>query len=162
MQKVISVEIAFYKLSIPDSSMTIYNESSIKKYFSPIRLFALINKEESISNDIDTGIDISQLVTFSFLRDDLVDVDLVAEEGDIIKFDERYYEIDTINQTQYWFGRNPDTLPIMTEGRSNYNFGYNVAIKCQTHLTRNSTLNLIEVRSGINSIKTNLNLPRNL
>lgn len=162
MHSIISVEVAFYKLSLQDSNLTIYNESSKKKYFQPVRLFALVNKEDINVNDVDTGIDISQVVTFSFLRDDLVDIDLVAEEGDIIKFDGHFYEVDNANSIQYWMGRNPDELLITTEGRSNYQFGYNVSVKCQTHMTRISQLNLVEMRSGLNTIKTNNNLPRNL
>lgn len=162
MHSIISVEVAFYKLSLQDSNLTIYNESSKKKYFQPVRLFALVNKEDINVNDVDTGIDISQVVTFSFLRDDLVDIDLVAEEGDIIKFDGHFYEVDNANSIQYWMGRNPEELLITTEGRSNYQFGYNVSVKCQTHMTRISQLNLVEMRSGLNTIKTNNNLPRNL
>lgn len=158
----ISVEIAFYKFALPETEMTIYNESSKKVYYNPVRFFALINKEDINVNDVDTGIDISQIVTFSFLRDDLKDLDIVMEEGDIIHFDEKYYEIDNTQSTQYWLGRNPDTLPITTEGRSLYNFGYNVAVKCQTHLTRVSNLNLVDVRYGLNTNKNSINIPRNL
>lgn len=162
MHSIISVEVAFYKLSLEDSRITMYNEASIKKYFQPNRLFALVNKEDINVADEDTGINITQNVTFNFLRDDLVDIDLVMEEGDLIKFDGHFYEIDNTNSIQYWMGRNPDELLITTEGRSNYQFGYNVSIKCQTHMTRISQLNLVELRSGINTVKTNHNLPRNL
>lgn len=113
-------------------------------------------------DDSDVGMTVNQLVTFNFLRDDLRDIDLVIEEGDIIKFNEKYFEVDNAVQNQYWFGRNPDTLLITTEGRSNYGFGYNVSVKCSTHQTRISTLNLVPFRTGLNTIKTNHNLPRNL
>lgn len=159
---IISVEIAFYKLSLADSNVTLYNEATSKKFYQPVRLFCLVLKEDITMDDQDTGMQVNQLVTFNFLRDDLKDIDLVIEEGDIIKFNEKYYEIDNTTENQFWFGRNPDTLPITTEGRSNYGFGYNVSIKCSTHQTRVSQLNLIQVRSGLNTIKTNHTLPRNL
>ena len=162
IHRIISTEIAFYKLSIEDSSLTIYQESSKKVYYSPMRIYCLINKEETSMNDVDTGMDITQNVTFSFLRDDLKECNIVPSEGDIIKFDEKFYEIDNINSTQYWAGRNPETFLKMTEGRSNYPYGYNISISCKTHLTKASQLNLVEVRSGINTEKTNLNIPRNL
>lgn len=158
----ISIEIAYYKLALPESNITIYNESSNKVYNNPVRLFSFVTKEDMNMNDVDTGIDVSQNVTFIFLRDDLVDIDVVLEEGDIIKFDERYYEIDNTQSTKYWLGRNPETLPITTEGRSNYKFGYNTIVKCSCHLTRISNLNLVDIRSGLNTNKTNLNIPRNL
>mgnify|MGYP003421504314 CR=1 FL=1 len=159
IHKIISQEIAFYKLSIEDSRITLYNESSQKFYFNPIRLFCLINKEETSSVDEDTGMNFIQNVTFSFIRDDLKEQDIFIEEGDIIKFDSRFYEVDNTQTTQYWVGRNPETFLKTTEGRSNYGFGYNIAVSCKAHLTKLSTLNLVEIRSGIN---TNRNLPRNL
>lgn len=162
IQRFISVEIAFYKLSLVDTEINLYGESGRKTYYQPIRLFSLINKEETLVNDVDTGIDISQNVVFSFLRDDLKDCDILFEEGDIIKFDSKYYEIDNVRTTQYWAGRNPDTLPITTEGRANMGFGYNIAVKAQTHLTRISQLNLVDVRSGIETVKTSNFLPKNL
>jgi hypothetical protein len=119
----------------------------------------LVSKEEATLNDVDTGLDAAQNVVFSFLRDDLKDYDIILDVGDIIKFNANFYEIDNVVQNQFWFGRNPDTLPITTEGRSNYQFGYNQTVKCSTHLTRISQLNLVPVRSGIT--KT-LNIPRNL
>lgn len=162
MRSIISVEVAYFKLSLEDSNITIYNESATKRYYSPIRLFALVNKEDTTMSDEDTGINVLQNVTFAFLRDDLKDIDLVAEEGDIIKFDERFYEIDNTKTTQYWMGRNDETLLLNTEGRGNYEFGYNITISCKTHLTRNSSLNLVEVRSGINTPASNYNIPKNL
>lgn len=110
----------------------------------------------------DINITTNQLVTFSFLRDDLKDIDLVSEVGDIIKFDERFFEVDNVSQNQYWAGRNPDTLPITTEGRSNNGFGYNIGIQVKAHMTRVSQLNLVQVRNGNNSIAIKHNLPRNL
>lgn len=162
MHRLISVEVALYKLSLEDTNFTIYQESSKKVYYHPIRAFSLISKEDLNMVDTETGIDTTQIVNFSFLRDDLKDIEFVLEVGDIIKFDERYYEVDNMNSIQYWFGRNPDTLPITTEGRSNYQFGYNVAVKCQAHMTRLSQLNLIDVRSGINNPTVTHTVPRNL
>lgn len=140
MHSIISVEIAYYKLNLLESDITIYNESSKKSYFNPVRLFALVSKEDFTLNDVDTGLESAQNVVFSFLRDDLKDWDIVIEEGDIIKFDANFYEIDQCQTTNYWMGRNPDTLLLTTEGRSNGPFGYNVAIKCSCHLDRKSVV----------------------
>jgi hypothetical protein len=162
MHRLISVEVALYKLSLDETNFTIYQESSKKVYQQPVRVFSLVNKEDMNMNDVDTGLDVTHIVNFAFLRDDLKDIDFVLEVGDIIKFDERYYEVDNTNAIQYWFGRDPDTLPITTEGRSNYQFGYSVSVKCQAHLTRISQLNLVDVRSGINNPKITHSVPRNL
>ena len=160
MHKYVSIEVEIYKLSLSDTEMNLYSESSKKVYFNPLRFFCLVNKDEQTMNDIDTGMDTTQTLQFKFLRDDLTEKELVLSEGDIIKFDERFYEIDNVNSQQYWMGRNLETIPVTTEGRVDQSYGYNVSIVAQTHLTRLSQLNLQEVRSGINSPKHNL--PRNL
>ena len=159
MQRFISVEIAFYKLALPEMEINLYNESNSKVYYNPVRFFSLVAFEETSMNDIDTGLDTSQSVIFSFLRDDLKDLDVVFDEGDIIKWDGKYYEIDNLRFNQYWMGRNPDHLLITTEGRSNdMGFGYNIAVRADTHLTRLSSIQLVEFRSGVNPV----NVPRNL
>lgn len=159
MQRFISVEIAYYKLALPEMEINLYNESNSKVYYNPVRFFSLVAFEETSMNDVDTGLDTSQSVVFSFLRDDLKDLDVVFDEGDIIKWDGKYYEIDNLRFNQYWMGRNPDHLLITTEGRSNdMGFGYNIAVRADTHLTRLSSIQLVEFRSGVNRI----NVPRNL
>lgn len=162
MHRVISVEVALFKLALPEMEINLYGESNKKVYYQPLRIFSLVSFDETAMNDIDTGIDTSQTAVFSFLRDDLKDLDVVLDEGDIIKWDAKYYEIDNLRFNQYWMGRNPDTLPITTEGRSNdMGYGYNIAVRADCHLTRQSSLQLVEVRSGINSIRT-ANMPKNL
>jgi hypothetical protein len=142
--------------------MNLYNESSKKVYYNPVRLFCLVNKDAANSQDTDIGMDFTQTVQFKFLRDDLKDIDVVLTEGDIIKYDEKLYEIDNINEQQYWMGRNNETLPIEVEGRNNRSFGFNISLIVQTHLTRVSQLNLVEARSGVNNISSNRNFPKNL
>ena len=162
MQRFISNEIAFYKLALPEMEINIYNESNSKVYYNPVRFFSLISFDDTAMNDVDTGLDTSQTAIFSFLRDDLKDCEVVFEEGDIIKWDGKFYEIDNVRFNQYWMGRNPDNLLITTEGRSNdMGFGYNIAVRAEAHLTRLSSVQLVEFRSGINTIKT-ANMPRNL
>jgi len=86
----------------------------------------------------------------------------MRRDNDIIKFDEKYYEVDNMKTTQYWMGRNNETLPINTEGRGNREFGYNIAIVAQTHLTRISQLDLVEFRTGVNTNRNNHSIPKNL
>ena len=45
---------------------------------------------------------------FKFLREDLVDAQTVPEVGDIILYNEGYYEVDNTNANQYILGKNPD------------------------------------------------------
>lgn len=158
MHRIVSIEVEIYKIAADQTETNLYNESSKKVYYNPMRFFALINKDPIDFADSDIGMDVNQSIQFKFLRQDLVECGLVLSEGDIIKFDERFYEIDNTQTTQYWGGKNPQTYLMGTEGRANTGFGYNVAIVAQTHLTKVSNLHIVESRSGIT--KQN-NYPKN-
>lgn len=162
MNKIISMEIALYKLALPEMETNLYNESDKKVYYNPVRLSCQVTKEEVSMNDLDTGIDTSQIATFLFLREDLIDCGVFIEEGDIIAYNALYYEIDNTQTMQYWAGRNDETFLMNTENRGSRHFGYNPTIKVQAHLTRLSQLNLAETRSGTINIKNTNFLPKNL
>ena len=146
--KYISNEIEVFKLALPETEINLYNESDKKVYYQPIRLFANITKDEASFNDVDTGMDLTQTVKFALLRDDLIEKSIVISEGDIIKFDNRYYEVDNAFNTQYFMGRNDESHLITVENRDR-GFGKNISVVVQTHLTRISQLNLVQVRTGI-------------
>ena len=154
MQRIESIEVDVYKLALPETETNLYGESSKKVYYSPIRLYCTPTKEPMEVVDVDINMDVNQLLSFMFLRDDLLDASLALDEGDIIKFDERYYEVDNTKTTQYWGSKNNETVPVVVEGRSNDIHGYNVGIVAQCHLTRLSQIYLVETRSGINTART--------
>lgn len=156
--KYISNEVEVFKLALNETEINLYNESDKKVYYQPVRLFCNINKEDQTMNDVDTGMDVAQTITFSFLRDDLIDLNIVLSEGDIIRFDQRYFEVDNTNSNQYFMGRNDETHLMTVENRDRA-FGSNISIVASTHLTRISNLNLVDQRSGITKKHTK---PKNL
>ena len=91
-------------------------------------------------------------ITFKFLRDDLLNkletfnrtpsvygANLVPEVGDIIMYNQGYYEVDSTNANQYFVGKNPNYPYTDDDGNNPLGnmeldqFGYNVSIICQTH-----------------------------
>lgn len=161
INKIISVEVAIYKLSLEDTEMNIYGEARSKSYFYPVRIPCLIRKEDKMETGDDNGIDFQQIVSFAFLRDTLKEKELVIEEGDIIFWDMRFYHVDVVKSTSYWMTRNPDTYIPFNENEIS-EFGYNVSVVVDAHLTTTPSLDLIDNRSGIESLKNKNKLPRNL
>ena len=157
INNIIDTEIAFYKLSLEETRANMYDESDKKVYYAPMRINCLASKEDKtyIGDDV---YDSSRIGEFNFLRDDLKDKNIIIEEGDILEWDNEFYEIDTVGSSQYWGGKNPATDLGFTEGDVDEH-GYSVAVKVTGHVTRRNRLNIQEVRSGIN--KPN-NIPRNL
>ena len=160
INKNIDTEVEYYKLSMQDTQENLYGEAPQKVYFNPVKVSCIIQKDEKESISDTAGFDFNRTAIFSFLRDTLKDLNIVAQEGDIIKWDTEYFELDKININQYWGGRNPDTVPGVTSSETTEH-GYNVAIVCSAHLTRLSKVNIIQPRAGINRPQSRI-LPRNI
>ena len=141
LRDIIEQEVAFYKLALEETAANIYGESTEKTFYSPILLQCLITRGDQVYTMDDFGSDITRELTFAFLREDLVDLNLVPEVGDIIMLAENYYEVDTVIENEFWFGKDPS----YNYGRSDAH-GASISIKCTGHLTRVDKLGIIEVR----------------
>tara|TARA_R110002012_G_scaffold217939_3_gene389186 strand:+ start:2646 stop:3173 length:528 start_codon:yes stop_codon:yes gene_type:complete len=155
INRYIDTEIAFYKLSLNDTKANMYDEADSKIYYSPMRINCLALKEEKTYTGED-AYDSTRIGEFAFLRDDLKVKNIIIEEGDVLEWDNEFYEIDGVGASQYWTGRNPDT-DFSADERGE--FGLSIAVKVTAHVTRRNRLNIQEVRSGINRSNS---IPRNL
>lgn len=148
MGNIISQQCAFYKYKIAETKVNMYGEASTGRLFDgPILLNALITPSDNVSPTSDLGVDFDWPANFAFLRDDLVDAGVHPEVGDVILFQESYWEVDNTNMIQYWAGKDPD-YPYepnpLNPGLAN--FGYNVSITCECHYVPSDRLNIIKTR----------------
>ena len=91
----------------------------------------LIDAEDLNFETDDFGPDNRQNATFAFQRDYLVEVKFRPDIGDIISWNDGYFEINSFNENQ------------LIGGDYNRNF----SIVAQAHLVRLPTLNIEEFRS---------------
>jgi hypothetical protein len=141
---IIQTEVAYYKLALNQTVSNIYGESTKKSYYEPLRIAGLIDKGDQEWSSDDFGPDIKQTYQYKFLRADLVDINLVPEVGDLILYDNDFWEVDTLIENQYFAGKNPDyAISIDTQ-----TFGTSLSIILSTHLSRVEKLNLIPLRGG--------------
>ena len=131
LKNIITQEIAYYKIGLTETTVNLYGESSEKFYNDPVLLTCLITRGDQSYNDDDFGPDVKRNVSFALLRDDLVDLGLVPEDGDIISWQESYYEIHQIVENQLVLGKSEQYN--MTNLS---NFGSSLSIICNAHLTR--------------------------
>lgn len=142
VNKIISQQVLYYKFSLEKSSVNSYGESKGKYYFQPLLITCLIDRPDPTTEEAEYGASTDIRKDFKFLRDDLIEVNLVPERGDIIVMDESYYEIDNIVENQFIGGKVPEySLKSDLE-----KFGSSWSIICQTHLTTVAKLNIINVR----------------
>jgi hypothetical protein len=135
MGNIMSQQCVYYKLKLNETKVNMYGEAaSSRYYFEPVILFARIQRsEQEFPQDELLGVDFQWGIDFKFLRDDLVDINLVPEVGDIIMYNEGYYEVHTTNANRFITGKNPD-YPYepnpLNPGLDN--FGTSLSIICQT------------------------------
>ena len=156
----IDTEIELYKLVLEGTRENLYGESQNKQYYNPIAIPCLAQKDEKTMVSDDFGLDSTRTGIFSFSRDYLSDRTIIIEEGDILNYDNEYYEADSVHGSQYWRGTNPQTdLGRIAQEREE--FGFSVSVIVEAHVTRRNKLNLVETRFG-GTPNQEYQLPKNL
>lgn len=131
----ISQECAYYQFNYDDTKVNMYGEASGAKYYrEPVLLNMLVERGDVSSPVDDFGVGYDRSMVYRFLRDDLVDSNVVPKVGDIIMWYEGYWEIDNVNDNQLFVGKDP-AYPY-NENPLNpglENFGTNLSIICAAH-----------------------------
>jgi hypothetical protein len=148
LHDVITQQCAIYKYALDKTKVNMYGEASGGKWFNgPLLLNALITVGNNTSPTSDLGVDFNWDIKVAFLLDDLVDANIVPETGDVILYQESYFEINNTIHTQYFAGKDPDypyEANPLNPGLAN--FGYNVSLVCETHYIPADRVNIIKQR----------------
>ena len=152
MWNIISEQVVFYKYNVTTTKVNMYGESVEGRNFAdPVLLFSLIEVNDQTSPVDDFGVEFKWPINFRFLRDDLVDANLHPEVGDIIQYQNGYWEVDNTNMTQFFVGKDPQYPYYDANGNNPLNpglenFGYNVDVECTCHYVPSDRLNIIKSR----------------
>ena len=151
-----------------------YGESSEGRNFAdPVILFALVERGTPESPTSDMGVDFTYPITVRFLKDDLISkfdsanqgqafgpfqaqhiqygASIQPAVGDVIQYENGYWEIDNTYNTQYFVGKDPQ-YPYYDAENNNplntglENFGYSVEVRCDCHYVPSDRLNIIKSR----------------
>jgi len=143
LERIIEQKIGYYKISLDNTVSNIYGESSQKIFSDPVLLNCLITRGDQNTKDDDFGPDRLRSVSFAFLKQHLIDVNLVPEIGDILEWNGNYYEVNGWIENQLVVGKQPD-YPYDQSYLSR--FGASLSIIVNTHWTREDKLNLRKSR----------------
>lgn len=143
LKDVVEQEILYYKLSLDDTEANIYGEALTKNYWSPLKLNCLITRGDQVVTSDDFGPDLNREASFAFLRKDLVDVNVVPEVGDILIWNEDYYEVDTVRENQLFVGR--DSSYNLTNYGSQFGSSLSIIVDC--HQTRRERTGIMSTTS---------------
>ena len=172
MGDIITEQCAYYKYKLEETKINLYGEAADEKYYmGPVLLNTLVERTDNIYPETDLGTDYNKEIQFSFLRDDLLGknedfngdgmsytdttseygANLVPQVGDIIMYNEGYYEVHEAIANQYFVGKNPDypnnENPINFPGNGDLsNYGSNISVICKTHYVQADKLGLTQAR----------------
>jgi hypothetical protein len=175
MGNIISQEVIYYKYNVTTTKTNMYGESVEGRNFAdPVMLFALIELGSPESPTSDLGVDFTWPITFRFLKDDLLSptldynasmsfgsnlnplpgtygANIQPAVGDVIQYQNGYWEVDNTYNTQYFTGKNPEFPYTDADGNNPLNpgldqFGYSVEVRCDCHYVPSDRLNIIKSR----------------
>ena len=144
LKDIIQTEVAYYKFALEQTVANVYGEAPGKNYYEPMKIACLINREDQSWSSDNFGSDVNQTVGFSFLKEELLTINLIPEVGDILLFRNNFYELDSRIENQLIMGRDKD-YAISTE---TIDFGESFSVLVSAHLSRVEKLNLVPLRGG--------------
>lgn len=144
LYKVIDTEVGFYKLVLEETRANIYGEGTNKVYYQPLRFPLFVDRQASETLGTDFGLDTNVVITFYILKDTATTLNLLPEQGDIINWDGKFYELDNISENKYVVGKNPDTW-IKGDGH-----GASIQYECAGHAIREAQIQILDVEYGSN------------
>lgn len=142
VSNVVEQEVLYYKHSTEQTQVNIYGEGMQKIFWSPVKLNCLIDRGDQQTTSDDFGPDSIRDTQFKFIRQDLLEVQTFPEVGDIIQWNEDYYEVDNTTENQLLLGK--DEHYNLTDYGPNY--GGTLSIICICHLTRADRVGVLRQR----------------
>ena len=141
---IIQSEFGYYKFALERTTANVYGESMGKMFYEPVRIACLMQREDQTWSSDDFGSDVDQTFSFRFLKQELRDINLIPEVGDILLFRNNFYEVDSKIENQLIMGKDADYA--ISTGANDFGNSHSIIIK--SHLSRVEKLNLIPLRGG--------------
>jgi len=131
MGDIIENLVYIYKISPNETKTNIYGETAAesgKWYLPAIQMSVLVERPEMTAEYDDFGPNRNQTHVFKMREKMLKEVNFYPEIGDIVFWNDRYYEIDNVVQEQLLGGQTDKSHSII----------------CNAHYTKITSLNVIE------------------
>lgn len=136
IDRLVGTEVDIYKISQTLTSENVYGEAVRKVYKTAVRIGCLITPEDSEWSSSEKGEDVNKQCQFAFVKDTVKDRNIVIQVGDIFNWDNTYWEVDSVKSDKYHMAHNQQTTALGED------FGLDIEIICNTHMTRRSSLSI--------------------
>lgn len=158
LNNIIEQKVGYYKIVLDRTVQNIYGESNgLKTYNDPVLINCLIERGDTEPAVDDFGMDFTRRIVCRFLRDDLAGIDLsteqppdiygfnhniVPEVGDVISWNDDFYEVDNVNENQLIVGKDP--LHSYSSNVDNFGSSWSIILEC--HYMRPEKLGITKQR----------------
>lgn len=155
LHDIISQQVSFYKYKLGETKHNIYGEASNEKFFDgPYLFFCLINKSPQQQEHVEEGVSFNRNLEIAFYADDLEEENIILEIGDVILFEENYYEVAGLIQNQFFAGKDPKYTNSSIDENGEYtaddnplntglqNYGNSISIVCRVNYIPADKLNI--------------------
>ena len=107
LHRIIEQQVGYYKVKLDDTPANVYGEAQSKTLIGPVLIKCLLDRGEQTVTDDDFGVDRNRILSARFFRYDLVEQNVVPEIGDVILWNENYYEVNNLVENQLVVGKDP-------------------------------------------------------
>jgi hypothetical protein len=145
IHNIIEQNVGYYQISLDETQTNVYGEAKdgTKMYLPPVLIQCLIDRGGYEADYAPIGPNITRNFSFRFLRTDLVAQNVVPQIGDVVLWNNDYYEINLVNENQDIVGKVPQ---YNYGGEYLDNFGASFSILCSAHYISPEKLGLNQVR----------------
>jgi hypothetical protein len=126
VNEVIETPVILYAVDESQTTSNLYNESTDKVYKVGIEVNALISHDDQTTQEDGFGPNVFQNVLVSFHRETLREKNFYPERGDLVKWNDAYYELNNVIDNQLLAGR----------------VGLPHSVVCAAHMTGRSTITI--------------------
>lgn len=140
INKIIEQQIGYYQIDLNKTTSDLYGESDEKFYLDPVLINCLLERGDTEFKTGEGRIDNDRIITVRLLRDDMVPINLVPQVGDIILWNEDYYEVDNYNENQLIVGKDPSYA--YDEIINRFGSSWSILLRC--HYVRPEKLGIVK------------------
>ena len=142
--QVIEQKVGYYQVVLDETPSNIYGENSNKRFIGPVLITCLLERGATESSNDDFGVDTSRSLVVRFFRPHLITAGVVPNIGDIILWNEDYFEVDNVNENQLVVGKDPNYAYTDLDGVPDAGSSFSIILTC--HYTRPERVGLKEER----------------